>query len=340
VVGNGFPGLAIVSLIALLGALGLATLLSLQPWAANAVAPQLSVAPGLGIGLGDAVAVAVAPGRQLAVAPARLAIDGVPKLATDEVAAGEGESGLQLGIDPARAVAAPQPVRPPAGSPEPTAPEPLPAPQSPPAPVAVPVAAPAPAPAPSPSPEPVVSAPARNASGFVSHPPGQGTSGGPVVGEPDEVVEVHEGDEHAFAFSFYIQPTVYRPVGADNLVMQFTGEAGGRPSFGLQLWDDGSGNQRGGLWASGDAMGGERFLAPVAEGAWHEAIVYFQASSEDDGFYLLTLDGQAIDARAWISLIDSESGSARIEVGLFRDGERVVAPPDISFGPTRLGDTL
>src|SRR4029077_17780535 len=109
-------------------------------------------------------------------------------------------------------------------------------------------------------------------------------------------------------------------------------------SFGLQLWDDDSGQR--GLWASGDAMGGERFLAPVAEGVWHEAVGYFQASSEGDGFYLLILDGQPIDARAWISLIEPGNSSALIETGLFRDGEPIVGAPDIFFGPTKLGETL
>jgi hypothetical protein len=61
--------LAIVSAIALVLALGLAALLSLQPWAANSVTPQLSVAPGLGIGLGDSVV--VSRSRQLAVATAQ-----------------------------------------------------------------------------------------------------------------------------------------------------------------------------------------------------------------------------------------------------------------------------
>lgn len=101
-------------------------------------------------------------------------------------------------------------------------------------------------------------------------------------------VPVYEGEEHALSFSFYVQPTAYRVPGEENLIMQFHGEAGEPPSFGLQLWDDGSGAQRG-LWGSGEAMGGDRFLSPLAEGAWHEAAVQFRASSEGDGFYLLIL---------------------------------------------------
>src|SRR5204863_10066355 len=104
------------------------------------------------------------------------------------------------------------------------------------------------------------------------------------------------------------------------------------PSFGLQLWDDGSGLRRG-LWASGEAMGGERFLAPVEEGVWHEAVICFQASGDGDGFYLLLLDGQPIDARAWVSLIEPGSGDAQLEAGLFREGNPVAGATDVLFGP-------
>jgi hypothetical protein len=152
-------------------------------------------------------------------------------------------------------------------------------------------------------------------------------------------VQVRDGGEYAFSFSFYIQPAVYMSPGTENLILRFKGAAGDIPSFGLQLWDDGSATQRG-LWSSGDAMGGERFLAPVEEGVWHEAVVCFQASSEGDGFYLLILDGQPVDARAWVSLIEPGSNSTLIETGLFRNGEPVVGVPDIVFGPTRLGETL
>lgn len=185
------------------------------------------------------------------------------------------------------------------------------------------------------TPGPAAAPPNRVLPGYGSHPPVANAPGsGPVVVGTPGPVEVHEGDENAFAFSFFIEPTVYRAPGADNLIMQFKGGASESPSFGLQLWDDGSGGR--GLWSSGDAMGGERFLALVAEGVWHEAVVYFQASAADDGFYLLTLDGRPIDARALVGLIDPESSYARIEVGLFRDGERVVAPSEIAFGPARL----
>jgi hypothetical protein len=326
--------LAIVSVIALLGALGLAALIALQPWAANSVAPQLRVAPGLGVALGDSVA--VSRSRQLAVASARAATGGKPRFAAGKAVGDDGASKPELAIAGARVVRSAQPVDRPESSPgtSPSEPPPVAQPAPAPAPVAVPIAAPAPSPAPEPaatSPAPVVT------EGHSPGPIGAGT--GPLEGSPGSAIEVHQGDGRALSFSFYVQPTAYRPPGEENLILQFKGEAGAPPSFGLQLWDDGSGTQRG-LWASGDAVGGERFLAPVAEGVWHEAALCFEASSEGDGFYLLLLDGQPIDARAWVSLIASDSDSAQVEVGLFREGEPVVDASDVFFGPATFGETL
>jgi hypothetical protein len=314
---------------ALLVALGFAALLSLQPWPTSSVAPGLSVAPALKVGLGDAVA--VAPAQGLAVAPARPAMTGGPRLASNHrVAFDDGDHRQTAGIAPARPVPSVAGGRPTGGSPK------APTPASPPLPVtpeAVPVAAPI---APSPSPtQPIASSPPQTPTDYGR--PGAPSVSGMDPGE-DGAVEVSEGDEYAFSFSFLIQPTAYRPPGEENLIVRFRGEASDVPSFGLPLWDDG-GDQRG-LWASGDAMGGERFLAPVAEGEWHEAVICFRASSEGDGFYLLLLDGELIDARARVSLIDDGSGSALIETGLFREGEGVVGAPDVFLGPTRLGEAL
>jgi len=321
--------LAVVFAIALLFALGLAALLGLQLWPATSVAPQLSVAPGLGIGLGDSVI--VSRGRQLAVAPAQPATGATPRFIAPGAVVDEGESQPRLGIAVARVVASPPPGAPSQGSPQSPKPEPMPVPQASPVPVAVPVATPPPPVG------PVAAAPTRGTVG--------GGSPGPVgagTGSPEgavEAVEVHAGDEYAFAFSFYVQSIAYRAPGEENLIMQFRGDGSESPSFGLQLWDDGSGAQRG-LWASGDAMGDERFLSPLTEGEWHEAVLCFKASSEGDGFYVLLLDGQPIDARAWVSLIDPSSSEAQIEIGLFREGEPVVGTEDVLFGPIKLGDTL
>jgi hypothetical protein len=172
-----------------------------------------------------------------------------------------------------------------------------------------------------------------------------GHSGGPSAAGVGAVewragvpLVVNEGDEHAFSFFFRIEPTVYRAPGEDNLILRFVGDDE-QPSFGLQLWDDDSGEGRG-LWSSGEAMGGERFLAPLAEGAWHQVVLHFLASSADDGFYLLVLDGVPIDARGWVSLIGAEGASAQLEAGLFRAGERVIGASDIVFGPAKLAARL
>ncbi|MET0306408.1 MAG: heparin lyase I family protein [Solirubrobacterales bacterium] len=322
--------MAIVSLIALLAALAVAALLSLNPGEEDSTIPQVSVAPQLGIGLGDAVT--VSPGRQLAIAPAHPAgIEG-PRLAASVVTGAVGGSGQKTGLASAQVVTVAV-ASPPAQSPQLPPPAPIPAPAPAATPIATPVSAPAPAPAP-------VAAPTRPLPG-TGQPARPSPSGGPgpaggIVSGP---VQIYEGDEYAYSFSFYVEPDAYRAPGEDNLILRFADEMDESHSLGLQLWDDGSGTQRG-LWASGDAMEGERFLAPVAEAAWHEVVLYFQASSDDDGLYLLLLDGEPLDTRAWVSLIDSAGGYGLLEAGLFREGERVEDPSEVFFGPARLGETL
>jgi hypothetical protein len=184
---------AIVLLVALLAAFGIAALINSHPWTANPVAPQLSVAPGLEVALGDAVAVSRA--RQLAVAPAEPAAGGKAKFAAHRVAGGEGEAAPRLGIGPARVAKAPQPVTAPEGAPGPRAPEPSPAPESAPAPEAVPVSAPAPAPAAEPSP-----APAGPIAGVEGGPQGPIAGGVGVEGALTEV-QVCDGDEYTLSFT-------------------------------------------------------------------------------------------------------------------------------------------
>lgn len=317
--------MAIVSLVALLVALAVAVLISVQPWGASTLAPQLSLAPGIGVALGDSIE--VAPGRQLAVAPAQPAGSGAARPGANEVAVTSGAPRLQMNIATAQAVAsggeagAPSsPSRPPLAQPTPSQPTP--------APEGVPVVAPVSAPVPEAAP------PTRISTGSGNPPPGPIAGGvDPEEEGPGDSIEIQAGEELAYRFFFHVEPTAFRAPGSDNLILQIRGEPGDDPSFGLQLWDDGVGQR--GLWASGDAMGGERFLVSVAEGAWHEVTVYLQVSGEDDGLYLLTLDGQPVDARAWVSLIGSESSHAQLEVGLFRDGERVLDPADVSFGPAQ-----
>jgi hypothetical protein len=328
--------LVIVSLIALLVALAIAALISLQPGEEDTTIPQVSVAPRLGIGLGDAVA--LTPGRQLAVSPARPVLAGETRLVAGGIPAGRPDPPRsQAGIAPARPVASPAMGHP--AEPHPSPPQPAPAaPPVAPQPAATPVATPVSAPVPSPAP---VAAPTRPPPGIGSQPTRPTPSGGPgpVGGVVSGPVRIYEGDEYAYAFSFYIQPEAYRAPGEDNLILRFADEADENHSLGLQLWDDGSGTQRG-LWASGDAMDGERFLAPIMDGAWHEVVLYFQASSEDDGLYLLLLDGEPVDTRAWVSLIESAGSYGLLEAGLFREGKRVDDASAVLFGPARLGETL
>lgn len=312
-------------------ALGIAALLSLNPWADDSVGPKVSVAPDLGVAVGDSVA--VSPSRQLAVAPAYPAgIEG-PRLAVSASVRAVEPSGVRTGLASAQVVAVPVATPPPVKTPPSGAPEPAPTAQ----PAPTPVATPAPVPVSSPVPA-AVPTPARPGD-HVQPPPNPAEEPGPDAGVVSGPVQIYEGDEYAYSFSFYVEPDAYRAPGEDNLILRFADEMDQGHSLGLQLWDDGSGSRRG-LWSSGDAMDGERFLAPVSEGAWHEVVLYFQASSGGDGLYMLLLDGEPLDTRAWVSLIDSAGGYGLLEAGLFREGERVDAPLEILFGPARLGETL
>lgn len=312
--------------------LGIAAVLSLPQWGEDSVIPEVSVVPGHVVGLDDAVA--VSPSQQsVGVAPARLAGVEGPRLAVSRATGAVGASDARAGLAPAQVVAVSVATRPPSGSPQSPPAGSAPPPQTAPAPVATPVSAPSPSPSPA-------TAPTRPQPGSGNQPPPNPAGGpGPIGGVVSGPVQIHEGDEYAYSFSFYIQPEAYRAPGEDNLILRVGDEIDQSHSLGLQLWDDGSGAQRG-LWASGDAMNGELFLAPVSEGAWHEVVLYFQASSEDNGLYLLLLDGAPIDTRAWVSLIDSAGGYGLLEAGLFRDGERVDGAPEIYFGPARLSETL
>ena len=158
-------------------------------------------------------------------------------------------------------------------------------------------------------------------------------------GGSDDAVQIHEGDEYTFAFSFYIQSMSYGEPGADNVILQFMSDASDTRTLGLQLWQDGIAdplNSGRGLWASGDAMGGDRFLAPLAERTWHDVAIRFRASSQGDGFYILSLDGQLLDARGEISLIAPGSTSAQIEVGLLRDSTVVQGTSEIRLDAASL----
>ena len=227
--GNGFPGLAVVSVIALLVALGVGALAILRPWETDAVAPRLSVAPGLGVGLGDSTV--VARGRRLAVEPAQPAAGGAPRLIAGGVAVDRGEPQPQLGIAAARVVvASPRPGAPSQGAPQPSQPEPTPVPQPAPVPVAVPVAAPPP-PA-----EPAAVPPTRAAGGDT---PGPVTAGGGTEGDgTGEILEVCEGDDYTLplAPAEAVEGSEAPPAVSHDLTVYF-GSSGEGLGFHLVVFD-------------------------------------------------------------------------------------------------------
>jgi hypothetical protein len=166
--------------------------------------------------------------------------------------------------------------------------------------------------------------------------------GGNGGGSTDGMIEFREGDEYWYGFSFYIVSMVYGHPGAHNLIMQFKGNDDGSPAFGLQLWDyegdDGEYGSNGrGLWSHGPAMDGDRFLAPVAEHAWHDVVIHFKASGDGDGFYELYLDGSLIDARSGVSMIAGGASYAYIKDGLYRNGSRIPGDSEIRLDAAQLG---
>ncbi|HEY1355753.1 MAG TPA: hypothetical protein VGF09_05500 [Solirubrobacterales bacterium] len=341
-----------VSLLALLAALAAAALLIARPWEDDGVAPSLTVAPGIAIGVGNATP--VAPGT-LAVARAVPAPIGLAVLAAKPVPAtgGSGSAGM-VAVAPARAL----------GSPAPSAPEaPAPAPVSEPAPepVSTPIAAPAPQ-----APTELVADEGETPTGSGAAPETGGrpprvtrgmVGGGHtnrlirlsgeqpgselILGDEDTGLptEIAEGGEYALSFSFNIGTMAWGEPDADNVMVEFLGEAGETRSFGLQLWQNAIADPLAigrGLWASGEAMGGDRFLAPLTEGAWHELEIDFRASAKGAGFYALFLDGEMIDVRGGASLIPGGSAAAQIGVGLLRDPSRVQGASELRLGPVSL----
>jgi len=348
--------------------LAVAALLILRPWdsGSDSTPLQLPDPPQLETGLGDGIAVAPGGGGP-AIADARVAPGGIAVPVVDPDAVPDPVSISQLAVSPARPVAVSRQVSVPA-------PAPGPSPAAPVVPVAAPVEAPS-TPAPSPSPSPPGAPPGPHlVADFENGLEGWSTAAtsevtprlvGGIVrdgersslvrltgtrsrsqlvlggdgGEVDEgTVQIHEGDELAFAFSFYIQAMTYGEPGVDNAILRLKSDASESPAFDLQLWDSALGER--GLWSSGDAVGGDSFLAPVGERVWHDAIVHFRASSLGTGFYAVYLDGELVDARDTVSLIAPGSSHAQIEVGLHRDGAQVPGTSEIRIDAARLGPTL
>lgn len=277
-------------MVVLLSLLAAVSLFALRPWGDDAVEPGVSVPLDLGAAVEEAVALPSAP--PVALADARPVPVAAPVLVVDNVAVSPPASKPPVAISSARVVAvsrpAPVPVTPPAPAPA----KPTPAPVAP-APVALPIAAPAPAPAAMPPPAPLPEAPAPE---------------GPTI------LLVREGDEYELSFSLAVEAPLLGELPAEELIVQFTSEASDLPGLGLRLSDDGSGAGHA-LWASGELAGGDRLLAPLTAGEAYEATVYFRASSEGDGFYMVTLDGALIDANFGVDLIEEGSSSAAVELG-------------------------
>lgn len=186
--GNGFPGVAVVSAIALLVVLGVGALI-LKPWAPDAIAPKLSLVPSPDVGLGDSAIVSRAGAPVVAIA--RSASDAGPRIIAAKVVVDEGESRIRLGVAPARVVASPLPGGPSQEPPQPSQSESTPAPQPAPQPAAVPVAATAP---------PVDSTPAPPARGAGGESPGP-VAGGAGEGGVADVLQVCEGDDYTLRLS-------------------------------------------------------------------------------------------------------------------------------------------
>ncbi|MGV1048815.1 MAG: heparin lyase I family protein [Solirubrobacterales bacterium] len=162
--------------------------------------------------------------------------------------------------------------------------------------------------------------------------------GGNGTGSTQGTAEFHEGSEYWYGFSFYINQMVYGKPGAHNLIMQFKSDGTGSPEFGLQLWNV---NGKKGLWTGGPSQeinhGGERFLAPVAEQAWHDVQIHFKASETGKGFYEVFLDGTLVDSKANVSMIVAGRGEAYIKDGLYRNGGTAPGTSELFLDSAKLG---
>ncbi len=269
---------------------------------------------------------------------------------------------------------APAPAPAPAPTPAPAPPEPTPAPTPTPTPeptpTPTPTPEPTPAPTPAPSPAPIV-APLLDASfenglanwnlaGVGDVNPTVATDlvrsgtksvkvaltgsqnrselilGGNGNGSTNGTVEFREGVERYYAFSINVQQMVYGKPGAHNLFMQFKSDGTGSPAFGLQLWDY---QGKRGLWSHSSAMGGDRYLAPLAHNQWHDVLIHFKASSTGNGFYRLYLNGKLIDSRDNVSMILAGRSYAYIKNGIYRNGGNIPGTSDIRLDAARLGTT-
>jgi len=152
-----------------------------------------------------------------------------------------------------------------------------------------------------------------------------------------------EGQERYYAFSFLVKSMQYGGPGAHNLITQFKSDGEGSPNFGLQLWDyagdRGVGGGKG-LWSAGEAMGGDRYLAPIAHNQWNDVVIHFKASRTGQGFYELFLNGRLIDSRQNVSMIRPDRQYGYLKTGIYRNGGAIPGTSEIRLDRARLGTTL
>jgi hypothetical protein len=163
-----------------------------------------------------------------------------------------------------------------------------------------------------------------------------------ILAERRSIAEFPAGTERWYAFSFDVLSMVYGHPGAHNLIMQLKSDNEGSPRLGLQLWDyagdDGKSGGRG-LWSHGEAMGGDRFLSPIAEDQWHRVMVHFKVTGDDTGFYQVYLDGSLVDSRTGICVLREGATKAYIKTGLYRNGEEIPGLSEIRIDSAILGTT-
>lgn len=319
-----------------------------RPWEDTALGPELSIAPQLEVGLGDPVVVAGAR-------PPEVTGDGPEVANTVPVAAPASRPARPVGtvapapgIATALAVAPAAPASSPAPATPPTVPVTSPPPSQAPPPVApdgmAPVVASAPATAPAAAPAGAEGTGGKAATGAT--PPAdaeEAVCDGDEAPSPALSIEIGAGDEFALDIPFCIEPSVYGEPGADNSIVRIAGAAGEDPTFGLQLWDVPASESQGGgrgLWASGEAMGGDRFLATVEEGTWHRLAVYFALSGDGEDLYVICLDDEPIDAGVEVGLLSPGSEHSRLEVGLGTDGEGPLPGAGLHIGTVGIGPIL
>jgi hypothetical protein len=316
-----------------------------RPWEDTVLGPELSIAPEVEVGLDDPVVVADA--RPPEASSDRPGVGGTVLVAAPapRSASPVGTATPAPGIATALAVAPAEPVSSPA--PPPTEPNPAPVPSPPPAEPAgeAPVSPPAPAPAPAAELAGVDAGTGGKAAAGVTPPaaPAEEICGADEAPSPMLSIEIAAGEEYALAVPFCIEPTVYGEPGADNSIVRIAGEAGEDPTFGLQLWESpASDSQAGerGLWASGEAMGGDRFLAPVEEGTWHRLAVYLEVSGDGEDLYAVYLDEEPIDAGIEVGLLAPGSVYPRVEVGFGAAAEGAPGGAGLHIGTVSVGPAL